>query len=94
MKDVPAGRHLMRVYSSMWAVVLTAGSASVAELAVSSAGFERVPRPSLARREPPPTGGQLWYGGVLDPITIEVKRTPRPALAFEAMGTRSVMPSR
>jgi hypothetical protein len=72
----------MRVYSSMLAVLLTAGSAYVAELAVSSAGFERVSRPSPRRREPPPVGGQLWYGGVLDPITIEVRRTPRPSLAF------------
>jgi hypothetical protein len=72
----------MRLYSSMLAVALTAGSACVADLAVSSAGFERVPRPSPWRREPPPAGGQLWYGGVLDPITIEVRRTPRPSLAF------------
>ena len=84
----------MRLYSSMLAVALTAGSACVAELAVSSAGFERVPRPSPGRREPPPAGGQLWYGGVLDPITIEVRHTPRPSLAFEARGTRSVMSSR
>jgi hypothetical protein len=74
----------MRVYSSMLAVLLTAGSAYVAELAVSSAGFERVPRPSPGGREPPPVGSQLWYGGILDPITIEVRRMPRPSLAFEA----------
>lgn len=67
----------MRVYAVLLGVLLTAGSAYVAQLAVQSAGFERLAGSSpgagdLSAR------GELWYGGVLDPVTIEAtRRAPR-----------------
>jgi len=63
----------MRIYSILLGVLLTAGSAYLGELAVASAGMER-----LAGLSP----GELWYGGVLDPITIEVTGA-RQAIASE-----------
>lgn len=74
----------MRAYAVLLGVLLTAGAASLAQLAVRSAGFERV-----AGRSPGggdvAAAGELLYGGVLDPITVEgvrVTRAPPPAMTF------------
>jgi len=70
----------MRVYATLLGVLLTAGSGFLAHVAVGSAGFERLagpdPQPAV------PTFGEIWYGGVLDPVTIEVARSTRPAIAL------------
>ena len=70
----------MRIYAVLLGVLLTAGSAGVAQLAIASAGFERIPA-----RAPGPEGlgarGELWYGGVLEPITIEARPAGKTALA-------------
>jgi hypothetical protein len=63
----------MRVYAVLLGVLLTAGSAYLAEVAVASAGFERLAGPS-PRSGDLTVGGELWYGGVIDPITIEAPR--------------------
>ena len=70
----------MRVYASVLGVLLTAGSGYLAQVAVGSAGFERLTAPPPKSEAPTP--GEIWYGGVLDPITIEVTRSTRPAIAF------------
>lgn len=70
----------MRVYATLLGVLITAGSGYLAQVAVRSAGFERlaapVPKPEA------PTFGEIWYGGVLAPVTIEVARPTNPAIAF------------
>ena len=73
----------MRIYAVVLGVLLTAGSAYLAQIAVASAGFERL------AGGPPGNGdlgaaGELWYGGVLNPITVEVGRATLPAFASEA----------
>ena len=73
----------MRVYAILMGVVLTAGSAYLAQVAVGSAGFERLAGPSPSSGNPA-VARELWYGGVLDPITIEVGRAPRSTYAFGA----------
>jgi hypothetical protein len=73
----------MRVYAVLFGVMVTVGSAYVAQLAVASAGFKRLARPAAPRGDLS-AGGELWYGGVLDPITIEASRVPRPAIVFMA----------
>jgi len=70
----------LRVYASALGVLLTAGSAYLAQIAVGSAGFERLAAPP--QKSEAPTLGEIWYGGVLDPITIEVTRPTRHAIAF------------
>lgn len=77
----------MRVYAVLMGVVLTAGSAALAQLAIASAGFERIPARSSGRRDLG-ARGELWYGGVLDPVTIEATPSGRPALAAHAPRTR------
>jgi hypothetical protein len=77
----------MRVYAVLMGVVLTGGSAGIAQLAIASAGFERIPARSTGRRDLG-ARGELWYGGVLDPITIEAKPAGRPALAAHAPRVR------
>lgn len=78
----------MRVYAVLLGVLVTAGAASLAQLAVASAGFER-----LAARSPRGgdlgAAGELWYGGVLDPITVEARRAARPSIASGASWTSS-----
>ena len=70
----------MRVYATLLGVLITAGSGYLAQVAVGSAGFERLvvsaPKPGT------PTFGEIWYGGVLAPVTIEVARPTNPAIAF------------
>jgi hypothetical protein len=72
----------MRVYAFLFGVVVTIGSASLAQLAVASAGFDRIMTPPAAPRGGDLLGpGELWYGGVIEPITIEAMRAARPAVA-------------
>ena len=73
----------MRVHAVVLGLLLTAGSAYVAQLAVASAGFERVSAPS------PKSGdmlgpGELWYGGVIEPVTVEAMREASPAVVVAA----------
>jgi hypothetical protein len=77
----------MRVWAGLFGVVLTVGSAYIAQLAVTSAGVDRLARARNVGGDPAP--GQLWYGGVLDPVTIEVSRAA-PALALRSHSTSSV----
>jgi hypothetical protein len=78
----------MRVYAILMGMVLTAGSAYLAQVAVGSAGFERLAGPSPSPGDPA-VARELWYGGVLDPITIEAGRAPASAYALGAPWTRS-----
>jgi hypothetical protein len=71
----------MRVYAVVLGVLLTAGSAYVAQLAVASAGFERLPGLSQERGDHQ-ARGEVWYGGMLAPITIEAARPAMPSLAL------------
>jgi len=74
----------MRVYAILLGMVLTAGSAYLAHVAIGSAGFERL-TPSSSSREGSQIASELWYGGVLDPITIEAApRTSGSTLVFAA----------
>ena len=77
----------MRIYAVLMGVVLTAGSAGIAQLAIASAGFERIPVRPSGRRDLG-ARGELWYGGVLDPITIEATPAGKPALAARTPRTR------
>ena len=76
----------MRVYAVLTGVMLTAGSAALAQLAIASAGFERIPARSSGRSDLG-ARGELWYGGVLDPVTIEATPAGKPALAVHAPRT-------
>ena len=78
----------MRIYAVLLGMVLTAGSAGIAQLAIASAGFERIPARSPGR-EGLGARGELWYGGVLDPITIEANPAGKPALATHAPRVRA-----
>jgi hypothetical protein len=78
----------MRVYAILLGMVVTAGSAYLAQVAVDSAGFERLAVPSPSPGDPA-VARELWYGGVLEPVTIEAGRSPVSAYALEALWTRS-----
>ena len=62
----------MRVYALLLGIALTTGYGAAAELAVSSVdtGRQTLGHPAVAV---PASGapGAVWYGGVLDPITVE-----------------------
>ena len=68
----------MRLYAPVLGTLLTAGSAYLAQLAISSSGFERAWK-VLHPHADPVALDLLWYGGVLDPITIETT-LPAPSL--------------
>jgi hypothetical protein len=70
----------MRIYACLLGVLLTAGSAYLGQLAVTSAGFERAAGKSPGRQDLG-ARGELWYGGVLAPIAIEAPRPMRPSFA-------------
>ncbi len=68
----------MRVYALLLGLLLTLGSAFVADIAVQSAASHqaaKLVRDSTDRVTP----GQVWYGGLLEPITVEARRAPAPA---------------
>jgi hypothetical protein len=62
----------MRIYALLFGIALTTGYGAAAQLAVSSldAGRHAPGKPAAAV---PASGapGDVWYGGVLDPITVE-----------------------
>jgi hypothetical protein len=73
----------MRAYALVLGAVVTAGSAYVANMAVSSAGVMNphalYPQCRLAPADfISPTA--VWYGGSLDPITITAPRVRGPIL--------------
>jgi hypothetical protein len=65
----------MRIYALMLGVALTTGYGYAAQVAVSSIGAGHRPDP-LPPGALAPDRGQVWYGGVLDPITVESERGP------------------
>ena len=62
----------MRIYALLFGILLTTGYGAAAELAVTSLDSGRQTRADPAAVLPA-TGapGAVWYGGVLDPITVE-----------------------
>ncbi len=82
----------MRVYALLLGIALTTAYGAAAELAVSSVDTGRKTRGNPAavlqtRGNPaavlPASGapGAVWYGGVLDPITVESSRGDTHAAA-------------
>ncbi len=74
----------MRVYALLLAVILTTGYGYAAQIAVSSLGAGRhtATEPATAI----PAGGALdgvWYGGVLDPVTVESRSDGAQAAATQ-----------
>jgi len=74
----------MRVYALLLAVILTTGYGYAAQIAVSSLGAGRhtATEPAAAI----PAGGALdgvWYGGVLDPVTVESRSDGAQAAATQ-----------
>lgn len=66
----------MRIYALMLGVALTTGYGYAAQVAVSSIGAGHRPDTLPAGALVPDARGQVWYGGVLDPITVESERGP------------------
>jgi len=62
----------MRIYALLLGVVFTSAYAYAAQVAVSSVGTNRHAgsRPAAAAAADNATD-RIWYGGVLDPITVE-----------------------
>ena len=62
----------MRIYALLLGVVFTSAYAYAAQVAVSSVGTNRQAdtRPAAAAAADNATD-RIWYGGVLDPITVE-----------------------
>jgi hypothetical protein len=84
----------MKAYALLLGMVLTLGSGYAAEVAVSSvgagSGVSGVGARSGGLRRGPDT---IWYGGVLDPITVEVPGdTPNKPAARRMLVDPSVTP--
>lgn len=63
----------MRVYALLLGITLTAGYGYTADVAVSSLGAGSRALVTPAAAPAPDTGpGAVWYGGVLDPVTVEI----------------------
>ncbi len=62
----------MRVYALLLGILFTTGYGYAAQIAVSSLGAGR-PAPAQPAATIPPDGALdgVWYGGVLDPVTVE-----------------------
>lgn len=68
----------MRVYALLLGLLLTLGSAFVADIAVQSTASRQTAK--LMRDTPDrATPGPIWFGGLLEPITVEAHRAPLPA---------------
>jgi hypothetical protein len=85
----------MRALSCVLGILFTGLFAYTADVAVSSAGLGRV-QPTvhvwLVEREmSSPT--QLWYGGMLEPITVTERRVPTPILVTGNAAGPSCSPS-
>jgi len=74
----------MRFYAVLLATLVTAASGYVAQLAVASSGFGRA-WVVLHRTADPPSLDPLWYGGILDPVTIEGRRPAAQALTVTGL---------
>jgi len=62
----------MRVYALLLGIVLTTGYGYAAQVAVTSVGVGlRAASDPAATIAPSAGTGDVWYGGVLDPITVE-----------------------
>jgi len=73
----------MRHVALLLGMLLTAGSTYVLRLAVGSAGFERFTGGSASSTvADAPLHMDIWYGGMLPPITIEARRGAPPAAAL------------
>jgi len=70
----------MGKYAMLLGGVVTLASAYAAQVAVSSARMDRA-LALLDRGTQADQPNAIWYGGVLDPITVEARRTPEGALA-------------
>ncbi len=69
----------MRVYALLLGITLTAGYGYTANVAVSSLNGGRQALAAPAAPAAPAAGrtvedvpGAVWYGGVLDPVTVEI----------------------
>lgn len=64
----------MRAYAMLLGLALTTGYGYAAQIAVSSVGSGRL-EPAAGAVEPRDGRGRdpVWYGGTLDPVTIEAK---------------------
>jgi len=70
----------MRVYALLLGILFTTGYGYAAQIAVSSLGAGRAAPAQPAATVP--THGALdgvWYGGVLDPVTVESRGGTRAA---------------
>jgi hypothetical protein len=73
----------MRHYALLLGLLLTAGSTYILHLAVGSAGFERLTGARASAMEPvASTPQEIWYGGVIAPVTIEARRGAPPAVVL------------
>lgn len=78
----------MRIYTLLLGLLLTLGVAFVAELAIDSAGMRLAAELASDSRHSD-TGGPVWYGGMLAPITVQATRAAAPHATFagvEAFG--------
>src|SRR2546430_15525273 len=72
----------MRIYALLLGITLTSGYGAAAELAVSSLDAGRQTRAHTAATIPASDApGAVWYGGVLDPITVESSPGDSPTAA-------------
>src|SRR5712691_2926182 len=76
----------MRVYALLLGILLTTGYGYAAQIAVSSLGAGRQPATEPAAVVPATNSlDGVWYGGVLDPVTVESRsggaRHTRPGSA-------------
>jgi len=79
----------MRVYALLLGIALTAGYGYAAQMAVSSLGAARTIVTAPAATNPPgPSLDGVWYGGVLDPVTVESSRSTRAAAIGDRVLTR------
>ena len=81
----------MRVYALMLGVALTTGYGYAAQVAVSSLGAGRNLITAPATTTTTDAGSSLdgvWYGGVLDPVTVEASGSTRAAAAMGRVESR------
>jgi hypothetical protein len=77
----------MRIYPLLLGILLTTGYGYAAQIAVSSLGPGRRATADPVGPIPAPTGNALdgvWYGGVLDPVTVETRSGGTQAAATKA----------
>src|SRR5260370_12658387 len=86
----------MRLYALLLGMVVTGVSGYAAQVAVASANPTRYTASSpIATLGAGEGSDQLWYGGVLDPITVESGRVPAPpTLARRLFPLREPNPAR